>query len=139
MVWLDIESGRPFKLEMRCDEAFRDGLESVGFLRVARTGLEPNWTEHSTMNTDHDPGTVAQNYAEAYARYCSKREERAAAPAHDQPTTLHTDSPEAGYTPSQVDGSAKHMVVATGTPATELSPTVRSLRPGADSPAAVSP
>ena len=47
LAWVDPETGDPLELELRCTEAFRDVLESIGFERLARKDLEPPLTEHT--------------------------------------------------------------------------------------------
>ena len=34
LAWVDPETGEHLELELRCDEGFRNGLESIGFERV---------------------------------------------------------------------------------------------------------
>jgi len=47
LAWVDPETGDPLELELRCTDAFRDVLESIGFEHLARNDLEHTLTEHT--------------------------------------------------------------------------------------------
>ena len=47
LAWVDPETGDPIELKLRCTDAFRDVLESIGFERVAEKDLELPLTEHT--------------------------------------------------------------------------------------------
>ena len=139
LVWVDPESGESLELELQCDEAFRDGLESIGFERVARMELEPTPKEHTNMNTNKEHSSAARSYADAYASHYAERDYPAALRSYEQLIALHPSAPEAEYARTQIRNIVKSVIPAKELLAAELELGLRYLRPDADSPAAVSP
>jgi hypothetical protein len=139
LAWVDPETGDPLELELRCDEAFRSGLESIGFERVARMQLEPTLTEHTNMNKDKEHSAAAQSYADAHASHYAERDYPAALRSYDQLIALHPSAPEAEYARTQIRNIVKSVIPAKELLAAELELVLHYLQPKADSLAAVSP
>jgi len=137
LTWIDSVSGEGLRLEMSCDEAFAQGLESTGFVRVARIGTQSANQEHAQMDTKDDASPAEREYAEAHTLHYETRDQARALRAYERLIAQHPRTPEAGYARAQIENIANQVVPAEELLAAKLELALRFVQPLPATPAPV--